>query len=566
MASARRHFGLQASLFPPVRASLPIEERGAVYTKRWVVELVLDLAGLLPDLDLVSCLTIEPAAGEGAFLVPIVERIVQSCRRLGRPDRDCRDSLLAFELDPWTAETARAAVCSALLDMRVSPNDASFLSESWVRVGDYLHEAPSLPKATFIVGNPPYVRIEELPTDVQSFYRSSYPTMKGRADLYVAFFEAALRQLRPDGVCAFICADRWMLNQYGSALRELVSSGFALETVIQMHEADGFLADVSAYPAVTVIRRSEQRQVVVARADREAESVGSAPLAHVIRQIACGDAVGMPSGLSAARVDTWYRGSEPWPLVHPKDLATLRRLEAQFDPIGSEASSTRVGIGVASGCDAIFLTTDASLVEPSRLLPLAMADDLRTGSLRWSGTFLVNPWDADGLVALSDHPLLGQYLNSHREKLCSRHCAREQGKHWYRTIDRVDPTLTARPKLYLPDIKGSIHPVLDRGTTYPHHNLYFVVSDSWDLEVLGGLLMSRVAQFFVECYAVRMRGGTLRFQAQYLRRIRVPRPEQVSARQATALRRAFAARDVAAATEIAAGIYGAPEFLDGRWT
>ena len=93
-----------------------------------------------------------------------------------------------------------------------------------------------------------------------------------------------------------------------------------------------------------------------------------------------------------------------------------------------------------------------------------------------------------------------------------------------------------------------------------------MVSDAWDLEVLGGLLMSRVAQFFVECYAVRMRGGTLRFQAQYLRRIRVPRPQQVPSRQAALLRRAFAARDVRAATEIAAAIYGAPEFLDGRWT
>ena len=36
--------------------------------------------------------------------------------------------------------------------------------------------------------------------------------------------------------------------------------------------------------------------------------------------------------------------------------------------------------------------------------------------------------------------------------------------------------------------------------------------------------MSAVGQFFVESYGVRMRGGYLRFQAQYLRRIRVPDP------------------------------------------
>ncbi len=474
------------------------------------------------------------------------------------------NSVLAFELDSRTAHAARSALYSTLLAMNVIPGDASLLAQSWIRVGDFLFEAPSLHEVDFIIGNPPYVRIEDLPNDVQSFYRSSYPTMKGRADLYVAFFEAGLRLLRPDGVCAFICADRWMLNQYGSALRDLVSSRYSLETVVQMHEADGFLSDVSAYPAITVIRRSRQRAVVVARANRDAEGAGASLLAHSLRQVADGAAVTLPSGLAAARSETWYSGSEPWPLVEPRDVEILRRLESQFEAIGSEATSTRVGIGVASGCDEVFLTTNPALVEPSRLLPLALADDLRTGTLQWSGHYLVNPWDRDGLVNLKDHPLLARYLESHFEKLSSRHCAREQGKHWYRTIDRVDATLTGRSKLYLPDIKGTIHPVLDRGTTYPHHNIYYVVSDVWDLEVLGGLMMSRIAQFFVECYAVRMRGGTLRFQAQYLRRIRVPRPDQVSVEHATRLRRAFAMRDVDSATEVAASIYGAPEFLSGR--
>lgn len=37
----------------------------------------------------------------------------------------------------------------------------------------------------------------------------------------------------------------------------------------------------------------------------------------------------------------------------------------------------------------------------------------------------------------------------------------------------------------------TMHPVLDDGQTYPHHNLYFVTSQKWDLRVLGGLLLSR---------------------------------------------------------------------------
>jgi hypothetical protein len=101
-----------------------------------------------------------------------------------------------------------------------------------------------------------------------------------------------------------------------------------------------------------------------------------------------------------------------------------------------------------------------------------------------------------------------------------------------------------------------LDPVLDTGETYPHHNLYFIQSDDWNLEVLGGLLMSAVGQFFVESYGVRMRGGYLRFQAQYLRRIRVPAPGSIAKAQAKELVKAFRARDRERATQIALDLYG----------
>ena len=108
-------------------------------------------------------------------------------------------------------------------------------------------------------------------------------------------------------------------------------------------------------------------------------------------------------------------------------------------------------------------------------------------------------------------------------------------------------------------MKLTIHPVLDEGGLYPHHNLYYVISDQWDLNVLGGLLLSRVAGAFVEAYAVKMRGGTLRFQAQYLRRIRVPHPSEISLKDQAALASAFRQRDVLAATEAAIRVYGIPD-------
>ena len=102
-------------------------------------------------------------------------------------------------------------------------------------------------------------------------------------------------------------------------------------------------------------------------------------------------------------------------------------------------------------------------------------------------------------------------------------------------------------------------PVLEPGGYYPHHNLYHVTSEKWDLEVLGGILLSKVAELFIDCYAVKMRGGTLRFQSQYLRRIRVPVISSINASDKKALATAFRNRDTKQATEIALRLYGLKE-------
>ena len=531
-----------------------VDKKGVVYTKPWVVQLLLNLAHFYPERNLVDSLLVEPSAGEGAFLVPIIERLVESCQNQGRPLIDCKHSLIAYEVDPISAEKARHMVRQTLLRIGSTVEISNLLALAWVRTGDYLLESINLPRADYVVGNPPYVRSEEIPEMVAGHYRQWFPTMRGRADLYIGFYEAALRSLKPGGVCAFICADRWMLNQYGAELRALVTSGFSVETIIEMHEASAFEDDVSAYPAITVLRCESQSRTVVAKAGFEAELVGYKALTDSIEAGRNGVEKRI-SGLTQTIVDSWFQGSDPWPCSSPRRMALLRRLEDTFGLLESEKTGTKVGIGVATGADRIFITKDLGLVEETRLVPLALAKDTISGHLKWSGHFLVDPWNGEGLVDLCQFPKLRSYFESHQELVRNRNTAQKNPAGWYRTIDRVSHALIKKPKLYIPDIKNQLNPVLDSGETYPHHNLYFIQSDNWDLEVLGGILLSAVGQFFVECYGVRMRGGYLRFQAQYLRRIRLPEPSTISASDQAELVHSFRTRDRQLATKVALKLY-----------
>ncbi|WP_322760295.1 Eco57I restriction-modification methylase domain-containing protein [Frankia sp. Cr2] len=533
---------------------------GEVSTRRWVVETILDMVGYTPDKDLTATTIVEPACGAGAFLGPISERLSASCRTHDRSLLDAVHAIESYDLLDHNVQSSRDRVMQHLLAAGWDHAVVEKVAASWIRQEDYLLRKDDAHKVDFVVGNPPYIRLEDVPDERMAAYRTTCPAMGGRADIYIGFYEVGLRSLKPGGRLGFICADRWMRNQYGRRLREMVNRQYSMDIVLTMHDVDAFHEQVSAYPAITIIRNARQGSAIAADTTQSFGPLQSEELRRWVKR-ADQPGISTPS-YHAARLPRWFPGGDSWPVGSPARLAMLEDLSDRFRPLEDESTRTRVGIGIATGADDVFITNNIDRVEmeESRLLPLAMVRDTAGGVLRWNGSYLVNPWDPQGgLVNLADFPRLAAYFERHGGVLRNRYVARRQPARWYRTIDKVDHQLIAKQKLLLPDMKSTIHPVLDQGGLYPHHNLYYIVSDGWELRVLGGLLLSKVAEAFVTAYAVKMRGGTLRFQAQYLRRIRVPDPLEISKVDCVALADAFDRRDVAAATRVALRAYGLTE-------
>jgi adenine-specific DNA-methyltransferase len=537
---------------------------GEIFTRPWVVDLILDLAGYTADRDLAALRAVEPACGSGAFVVPMARRVSESCRRHGRPIADAGEAIDAVDLNADHVESTRAAVVETLTELGWGAVDAGTLAERWVRQGDFIVGSDLGGTADFVLGNPPYVRPEDIAPKRLRLYRQACPTMGGRADLFIAFFETGLRALNAGGTLGFICADRWMHNQYGGRLRAMIGEHFSIEATVVMHDVDAFEENVSAYPAVTIIRRREQRRCVVADTT---QAFGAADAALLVRWAKGPRSTPKSTGgFEAAALGQWFKGSEGWPSGRPARVTLIADLEKRFPRLEDAHKRTRVRIGVATGADPIFVTSDADLVEPDRLLPLSMVQDLKSDRFEWSGHYLVDPWAAEdpaarrdrfgGLVDLDRYPRLRAYFDANHAALAGRKRTLANGTVWYATIDRVDHSVTARPKLLFPDMRLTSRPVYDSGGFYPHHNLYYVVSDHWPLEILGGLLLSEVADMFIGTYAVKMRGKTARFQAQYLRRICVPVFDTIGEADRTALADAFSARDVERATGVALGLYG----------
>ncbi|MCL2830911.1 MAG: Eco57I restriction-modification methylase domain-containing protein [Betaproteobacteria bacterium] len=529
-----------------------IEARGAIFTRREVVNFILDLVGYTEDQSLHKKRLLEPSFGNGDFLLQIIERLLnawKSARPNGSALDELTDAIRAVELHHDTYRSTYAAVVRLLRREGIATDTALALADCWLLQGDFLL-TPLDGQFDFVVGNPPYVRQELIPAPLLAEYRSRYLTMYDRADIYIPFIERSLLVLSDGGSLGFICADRWMKNRYGGPLRNLVAERFHLKIYVDMVDTPAFHSEVIAYPAITIISREVSGATRIAHRPT-IDQATLTTLAELLHAPALPKDAGPVREL--ARVTN---GAEPWLLESADQMALIRRLEGAFPLL--EEVGCKIGIGVATGADKAFIGNFETLdVEPDRKLPLVTTGDIMTGEVRWRSQGVINPFaDSGGLVNLDKYPRLCRYLEARREAIAGRHCAQKAPANWYRTIDRITPALAASPKLLIPDIKGKAHVVFEGGELYPHHNLYYVTSDEWDLRALQAVLLSVVTRLFVATYSTKMRGGFLRFQAQYLRRIRIPRWMDVSEQLRRELAEAAIKRDMQACNRAVFKLYG----------
>ncbi|WP_310383359.1 Eco57I restriction-modification methylase domain-containing protein, partial [Roseateles sp.] len=336
-------------------------ERGAIFTRREVVDFMLDLAGYTVSHPLHRMRLLEPSFGGGEFLLAAATRLVAAAQAADA-SVDLADCIRAVELHGNTFTATRAKLIDLLDRSGIAATESRRLAGAWLLHGDFLLSELA-GKFDFVVGNPPYVRQELIPPPLLAEYRRRYVSLYDRADLYVPFIERSLELLADGGQFAFICADRWTKNKYGGPLRAMVARAFHLKAYVDMVDTPAFDSDVIAYPAITLIERAAPGPTLVAKQPGLLASELS-ELADVLR-------AGKPCAeLGVAVVEQASIGAEPWVLSSSDKRALLRRLEGLFPTL--EEAGCKVGIGVATGADKAFIAPMTELdVEASRKLPLA---------------------------------------------------------------------------------------------------------------------------------------------------------------------------------------------------
>lgn len=196
---------------------------------------------------------LDPACGGGAFLGPVVARIIDAT--LGEQTASTvvtqiRQRVRGYELDPfaaWISQTFVDAVIWKRLGAR------AFRQLDLVEIGDSLTKAEDAPRFDVVIGNPPYGRTRLTPEQRKLFARSLF----GHANLYGLFLDLAVRWTRPKGVVAFVTPTSFLSGEYYKRLRSLLAADAPPVAIDFVAERQGVFDDVLQETALAVYQRGE---------------------------------------------------------------------------------------------------------------------------------------------------------------------------------------------------------------------------------------------------------------------------------------------------------------------
>ncbi len=107
-----------------------------------------------------------------------------------------------------------------------------------------------------VIGNPPYIRAEDLNKDLKILYNSNFKTAVKQYDILVLFFERGLDILKNNYPLSFIVSNKFLISDYGEKLRQLIldSTNF-LEAVDISY--DNVFKEASVYPYIITLKKDD---------------------------------------------------------------------------------------------------------------------------------------------------------------------------------------------------------------------------------------------------------------------------------------------------------------------
>ncbi|GAA9064995.1 class I SAM-dependent DNA methyltransferase [Helicobacter pylori] len=388
-----------------------------------------------------------------------------------------------------------------------------------------------------IIGNPPYIRQEQI-RDIKPLLQKQYPDFyNSTADIYTYFFALSYHLLKEKGFNAFITSNKYARAKYGAKLRELL---LKKTTIVSYMELNAFKVFESATVDTSITSFIKQTP------PKESDFKYYEPTPDDKNDLK--SARSLPMKQNALSTESFIFADD-----------ALLDLRSKMESVGAPLKDWDIQIyrGILTGANEAFIITtekreeilNACKTQEERkrtealIKPILRGKDIKRYSYEWAGEWVIFiPWhfpNTDNPKNMEEneqdfsihYPIIYAHLLSHKDKLLKRnkdetgkryewYCLQRWAANYYQDFEKekiVYGEIVQEPRFYLDSGECEL------GYFYAEATSFILTGEH--LRYLLGMLHSKLITFaFKTFYA----GGGLgesgyRYKKAFIERLPIPK-------------------------------------------
>jgi len=512
---------------------IPASDRkvnGAFFTPTYVVDFIInEVSPQKSD----KCL--DPSCGCGAFLIGLVEYYQKTFSKSIK--ETIKQNIYGSDILCYNVKRSKIilSLFGLIHNEIIEESDFNIYNQDSLK-------ADWKSKFEIIVGNPPYVKFQDLSDENRLYLIKNWKSIEnGTYNLYFAFFELGHKLLSKNGRLGYITPNNYFTSLAGISLRKYFLKTKCITRIVDFRHKKVF--DAQTYTAITFLNKRENESILFDKI-KDNETCSNFLIS----------ANGSPNFLKNLNVKKWR-------LLKSKEQENIKIIENIGTPI---KDLFNIAVGIATLKDEVFFIDSANqkngfltkttengtfLIEKEITRPVYKISqfksqkDIENNTLRIITPYHTNSKNAIPILEdefITKYPKCYEFLLSEKEKLEGR----GKGKKvfspfyvWGRTqgITRfgkkiLNPTFSKHPRfLFVPEEDAyytngyGIYFDRDHSNKTPlFENLNHKMSQEENILEVRKILNSVVMHYYISATSVSIQGGFPCYQKNFIEKFTIP--------------------------------------------
>ena len=387
-------------------------------------------------------------------------------------------------------------------------------------------------KYDFVVGNPPYVRVQMLDEAQKNYYKSTYETASGKFDLYILFIERGIKWLKNDGKFGFITSNKFTQASYGIDIRNFILKSTVISQFIDFGDT-GVFRDATNYPCIFILEQNSTKQKAC---NYVRVKIPHEDILTYLREKFTHSSFS-DKYIDYYKVEQSMLKGKTWNFMPQNELKLIKKIESLSSHTLKNLRNN-ISEGIVTGQNQVFIVSDETIkkynIEKGAVKHIIGGSEIKRWQVSWHGNYIVYPHfkysDKLKPINLKDFTNLKNYFEERKTDLEKRHYVLEAGKEWFELWNPRDPDIfEAKPKIVTPDISTNNSFAMDfEGKWYCLDTCFIIVLKEEFLKYytfLIALLNSDILEFYFKQISPFISGGYYRYKTQYLEQLPIRLPQ-----------------------------------------